>query len=162
MEELADLRQHEVFGVFPNIQLLKLGEITKKRVYRENEPVYKRGDSARHLFLVRKGLVSLQDTEPGGLEGISIETCGPGQVFGVASLMKPLEYSLTAVCLEDSEVLAIEAKPLLRLCEEEPGLSNWFMMTIAHLYFSRYDHYRKPLLGTSQDPKGLNSLTEVT
>lgn len=162
MEELADLRHHEVFGVFPDSQLSKLAGITKKRVYKKNEPVYKRGDSARHLFLVRKGLVSLRDAEPGGLEGISVETCGPGQVFGVASLMKPSQHSLTAVCLEDSEVLAIEANPLLKLCEEEPGLGNWFMMTIAHLYFSHYEHYRTQLFGRSQSSRNVTSITETT
>ena len=91
---------------------------------------------------MRKGLVSIRDTEPGELQGILVETCGPGQVFGVSSLMKPRQHSLTAVCVEDSEVLAIEARPLLKLCEEEPGLGNWFMMTIAHLYFSHHEHYR--------------------
>jgi CRP/FNR family cyclic AMP-dependent transcriptional regulator len=163
MEELADLRQHEVFGVFPDVQLSKLAGITKKRVYRRDEPVYKRGEPAKHLFLVRKGLVSLRDTEPGDLEGISVETCGPGQVFGVASLMKPPEHSLTAVCLEDSEVLAIEAHPLLKLCDEEPGLGNWFMMTIAHLYFSHYEHCRTQLFGKSQNPpRSINSATGMT
>lgn len=162
MEKLANFRQHEVLGVFPDIQLSKLAGITEKRVYRRHEPVYKRGDRAKHLFLLQKGLVSLRDTEPGGLEGISVETWGPGQVFGIASLMKPQEHSLTAMCLEDSEVIAIEANPLLKLCEEEPRLSNWFMMTIAHLYFSRYDYYRKHLFGTGQSPQGLNSLTGVT
>jgi CRP-like cAMP-binding protein len=162
MEKLADLRQHEVFGVFPDIQLSKLAGITEKKAYRRHESIYKRGDRAKHLFLVRKGLVSLRDTEPGGLQGISVETCCPGQVFGIASLMKPHEHSLTAVCLEDSEVLAIEAKPLLKLCEEEPGLSNWFMMTIAHLYFSRYDHYRTQLFGAGQNLQGPDSVTGVT
>ena len=150
MKQLDDLRQHQVFGVFPDDQLSRLAGITNKRTYGRNESIYKRGDSAKHLFLVRKGLVNLRDTAPGQIEGMSVETCGPGQVIGIASLMKPYEHSLTAVCLEDSEVLSIEAKPLLKLCEEEPGLGNWFMMTIAHLYFSHYEHYRKNLFGKTQ------------
>jgi CRP-like cAMP-binding protein len=162
MEELDDLRQHEVFGVFPDVQLSKLAGITKKRTYRKDESIYKRGDSAKHLFLVRKGFISLRDTEPGELEGIFVETCGPGQVFGVASLMKPHQHTLTAVCLEDSEVLAIEADQLLQLCEEEPGLGNWFMMTIAHLYFSHYEHYRTQLFGKGHAPQPTGSVTEMT
>ncbi|MBW1858937.1 MAG: cyclic nucleotide-binding domain-containing protein [Deltaproteobacteria bacterium] len=147
MEKLADLRQHEVFGVFPDIQLSKLSEITEKRVYRKHEPIYKQGDRAKHLFLMRKGLVDLRDTKSGDLEGISVETLGPGQVFGIASLMKPHEHSLTAECLEDSEVLAIEANSLLEICRQEPDLGHWFMMTIAHLYFERYQLCRKRLFG---------------
>jgi CRP-like cAMP-binding protein len=158
MAEITDLRQHEVFGVFPDIQLSKLAGITKKKVYRRDEPIYKRGDSAKNLFLVRQGLVGLHDTEPGDLEGICVETCGPGQVFGIASLMRPYKHLLTAVCMEDSEVLAIEAKPLLRLCEEEPRLGNWFMMTIAHLYFRRYDHYSKDLFGPIKASTSLTPL----
>jgi CRP-like cAMP-binding protein len=67
--------------------------------------------------------------------------------------MKPHQHTLTAVCLEDSEVLAVEADRLLKLCEEEPGLGNWFMMTIAHLYFSHYEHYRTQLFGKGQAPQ---------
>lgn len=161
MEQLDDLRKHEVFGVFPDVQLSELAGITKKKTYRRNESVYKRGDSAKYLFLVRKGLVSIRDTEPGELQGILVETCGPGQVFGVSSLMKPRQHSLTAVCMEDSEVLAIEARPLLRLCEEEPELGNWFMMTIAHLYFSHYEHYKNTasFLGRVKSPKRTGTVT---
>jgi CRP-like cAMP-binding protein len=162
LEKLDDLRQHEVFGVFPDVQLSRLAGITKKRTYRRNEPIYRRGDSAKHLFLVRKGLISLRDTEPGGLKGLYVETPGPGQVFGVASLMKPHQHTLTAVCLEDSEVLAIEADRLLRLCEEEPGLGSWFMMTIAHLYFSRYEHHRIQLFGKGHALQPAGSATGMT
>ena len=158
MIELSDLRHHEMFGIFPDAQLSKLAQITDKRTYKKREYIYQRGNQATHVFLVQKGLVSLRDIGSGDLVGISFETCGPGDLFGIASLMKPQEHSLTAVCLEDSEVLAIKADGLLKFSEEEPGLGNWFMLTIAQLYFKRYQHCKKQLFEMVKAPTIITAL----
>jgi CRP-like cAMP-binding protein len=158
MVELSDLRQHEMFGIFTDAQLSKLAQITEKRAYKKREYIYQRGNRATHVLLVQKGLVSLRDIGSGDLVGISFETCGPGELFGIASLMKSKEHSLTAVCLEDSEVLAIEASALLKFSEEEPGLGNWFMLTIAELYFKRYQHCKKQLFDMVKAPTIITAL----
>jgi CRP-like cAMP-binding protein len=158
MGELCYLRHHDVFGVFTDAQLSKLAEITEKRTYKKREHIYQRGNRATHIYLVHKGLVSLRDIGSGDLVGIAYETCGPGELFGIASFMKPHEHSLTAVCLEDSEVLAIEAARLLEFCEKEPGLGNWFMLAIAELYFKRYQHCKKQLFDMVKTPTIITAL----
>ncbi len=158
MAEVSDLRQYEIFGVFSDDQLSELARISEKKAYKRPEHIYERGDPATHLFLVNKGLVSLRDIRFGDLVGISFETCGPGALFGTASLMKPHEYSLTAVCMEDSEVIAIEAKGLSELCEKSPGLGHCFMLVIAQLYFERYKRAKKQLCEMVKAPTTITAL----
>jgi CRP-like cAMP-binding protein len=158
MAEVTDLRQYEIFGVFSDDQLSELARISEKKAYKRLEHIYERGSPATHLFLVNKGLVSLRNIGSGDLVGISFETCGSGGLFGTASLMKPHEHSLTAVCMEDSEVIAIEADRLLELCEKNPGLGHCFMLVIAQLYFDRYKRAKKQLCEMVKAPTVITAL----
>jgi CRP-like cAMP-binding protein len=88
--------------------------------------------------VVINGLVSLNRFEPGEKIGISFEKREKGELFGTACFMKPQEYTLTAVCLRDSEVMAIDAGKLLKLCESDPELGYKFLREVAKTYFERY------------------------
>ena len=158
MAEVTGLRQHEIFGVFSDNQLSELARISEKKAYKGLEHIYERGNPATHLFLVNKGLVSLRNIGPVDLMGISFETCGPRALFGTASLLKPHEHTLTAVCMEDSEVIAIEADGLLELCEKNPGLGHCFMLVIAQLFFDRYNRTKKQLCEMVKAPTVITAL----
>ena len=158
MAEGIDLKQYEIFRAFPENQLSELAKISVKRTYEKRAHVYERGDRATHLFVVSNGLVSLRDIEPGDLVGISYEMCEPGGLFGTACLMKPREHALAAVCLEDSEVMAIEADRLLALCKKAPALGYYLMLTIAQLYFERFKHAKKQVYEMVKAPTIITAL----
>jgi CRP-like cAMP-binding protein len=158
MAEDIDLKQWEIFGIFPDKELSELAKITEKRAYKKRAHIYERGDRATHLFVVSKGLVSLRDIEPGDLVGISYEICEPGELFGTSCLMKPREHSLAAVCLEDSEVMAVEADTLLELCEKDPRLGYNLMLIIAQLYFDRYKHAKNQVYEMVKAPTIITAL----
>jgi CRP/FNR family cyclic AMP-dependent transcriptional regulator len=158
MTGLDELKQYEIFSVFPDNQLSELAKISKKKAYEKGVHVYEHGDRATQLYVVSKGLVSLRDIKPGDLVGISYEICEPGELFGTASLMKPQEHSLTAICLEGSEVIAIEADKLFELCEKDPRLGYNLMGTIAQLYFDRYTHAKKQLYEMVKAPTIITAL----
>ena len=138
MIEAYKLAYMELFDVLSDEQLKELAEITEKKTYKKHAHVYERGDSAKHLFVVSKGLVSLRRFEPGDDVGIAFEMREAGGLFGAASFMQPQHYTLTAVCLEDSEVIAIDADKLSDLCEKDPAVGYRLMLKIAQVYFERY------------------------
>lgn len=143
MADVTDLKQYEIFHSFSDKQLFELASIAEEKAYGKRAHVYERGEPATHLFLVSKGLVSLRDIGPGDLIGISYETCDPGKLFGAASLVRAQGHPLTAVCLEDSQVMAIEAKRLFALCRNDTRLGYNLMFTVAQLYFDRYMYAKK-------------------
>ena len=158
MVEISELKKGEIFSNFEDRQLAEMAAIVERKTYRKRAHVYEQGDEATHLFLVFKGLVSLRDIDPGDLVGISYEICEPGQVFGIASLMKLGRHSLTAVCLEDSEIVAVEAGALLELCRRNAESGLDLMLTIARLYYERYQHAKRQLREMVKAPTLITAL----
>ena len=158
MVEAYKLAYMELFDLLSDEQLEELAEITEKKIYKEHAHVYERGDSAKHLFVVSKGLVSLRRLDPGDEVGIAFEMREPGELFGAASFMHPQHYTLTAICLEDSEMLAIDADKLSELCEKDPPLGYQLMLKIAQIYFERYKSAKRSLHDMVRTPTVITAL----
>lgn len=138
MVQINDFKKLDIFNVFSEKQLAELVGITEIKTFKKDAHVYERGKRADHIFVVIKGVVSLIRLEPGEKVGISFEKREKGELFGTACFMKPQEYTLTAVCMSDSEVMAIDAEKLLALCEDDPELGYKFVKEVAKIYFERY------------------------
>jgi CRP-like cAMP-binding protein len=138
MVEVNDFKKLDIFNVFSEKQLAELVEITETKAFKKDAHVYERGKRADHIFVVVNGLVSLNRFEPGEKIGISFEKRERGELFGTACFMKPQEYTLTAVCMSDSDIMAIDADKLLNLCDADPELGYKFLKEVAKTYFERY------------------------
>lgn len=138
MVEIDKLDKLEFFNVFSSDQLEKLSRITYSKLFRREEYIYHKGDSATELFVVIEGLVSLRAIDPETEVGIAYEERRHGEFFGPASFMTSRIYSLSAVCITNTEVLAIDARQLSGLCEYDSNLGYKFMKEIAEIYFGRY------------------------
>jgi CRP/FNR family transcriptional regulator len=158
MVEANELAKFYLFSIFSEEQLEELAEISEKKTYKKNDHVYERGDRAKYLFVVNKGLVSLRRFEPGDDVGIAFEMRESGGLFGAASFMHPQHYTLTAVCLEDSEVMAIDADKLSALCEKDPAVGYRLMHKVGQVYFERYKTAKRNLYGMVQAPTVITAL----
>lgn len=139
MATIGEIEALEVFDRFSADQKKRLAQISKKVKYSRGQEVYLSKYRANRLFVVVKGKVALQVFEPGGAVGISFGTLTDGQLFGAASLLKPQEYSVTACCQEDSELLVMETNDLLDLMITDQELGYRFMKKVAQVYFDRYE-----------------------
>ena len=158
MVEVSDLKKLELFETFADKHLEEIAEITEKKSFKKHSHVYKRGKGAKHLFVVNKGRVSLRGIDPGDEVGIAFETRDPGGLFGAASFVKPQEYTLTAICLEDTEVMAIDADKLFEMCEKDPALGYQLMLKIAQIYFERYKVAKRSLHDMVRSPTVITAL----
>ncbi|MDY6951406.1 MAG: cyclic nucleotide-binding domain-containing protein [Thermodesulfobacteriota bacterium] len=158
MMDGIELRTCQVLDALSDDQLSELAKSSEKRVYRRHTHVYDRGDRATHVFYVSKGLVSLRDIGPGDVVGISYETCDPGKLFGAASLLRAPGYPVAAVCLEDSEVVAIASDQLFDLCRNDPRLGYNVMFFIAQLYFERYKIAKRQVYEMVRTPTLITAL----
>lgn len=138
MVEITILNKLEFFSVFSRDQLERLSRISQTKLFRREDQIYRKGENATELFVVIEGLVSLRAIDPESDIGIAYEERRHGEFFGPASFMSSRIYSLTAVCITDTEVLAIDTGQLSGLCEEVSNLGYKFMKEIAEIYFERY------------------------
>jgi len=158
MVNVKDLEIFYLFSIFSEEQLEELGEVTERITYNKHDHVYERGDAAKHLFVVSKGLVSLRRFDHGDQVGIAFETRESGELFGAASFMHPQHYTLTAVCMEDSEVMAIDADKLSDLCAKDPAVGYKLMLKIAQVYFERYKTAKRNLHEMVRAPTVITAL----
>lgn len=138
MVKVNNLNKLEFFSVFSDEQLERLSKISQSKFFKKGDQIYRKGDNATELFVVIDGSVSLMAIDPGDNIGIAYEERKRGEFFGPASFMTSRIYSLTAVCLTDTEALAINAEQLSGLCEEDSIVGYKFMKKIAEIYYERY------------------------
>lgn len=138
MVDLSTLNKLDFFSVFSSAQLERLSTICQSKLFKAGDYIYRKDDSASELFVVIEGMVSLRAIDPETEVGIAYEERRHGEFFGPASFMTSRIYSLTAVCITNTVVLAIDAEKLSHLCDEYPSLGYKFMKEIAEIYFERY------------------------
>ena len=138
MVEVNEMKKLEVFNIFSEKQLEKLSKITEKKIFEKGALVYQRGYRADRFYLVTKGLVGLNKLVPGEKIRISFEHREKGELFGTACFLELQKYTLTAVCLQDSEVMSIDADKFFKLCQSDPELGYKFLKKVVQIYFERY------------------------
>ena len=158
MVEAYKMAYMELFELLSDEQLEEIAKITEKKSYKIHDHIYERGTAAKHLFVVKKGLVSLRRIDPEDEVGIAFETREPGGLFGAASFMEPQQYTLTAVCQEDTEVMAIDADKLFELIEKDPVVGYQLMLKIAQIYFERYKTAKRSLHEMVRTPTIITAL----
>jgi len=138
MVKMSDFNKFDMFSMFSDDQLAELSKITEKKSFKKGVQIYREGDRANQIYLVTKGLVSMNKIAPGEKVGISFEKRERGDLFGTACFMKPQEYTLNAVGMQPTEVMSINGDKLFELFQKDPDLGYKFMKEVAKIYFERY------------------------
>ncbi|HUV76546.1 MAG TPA: cyclic nucleotide-binding domain-containing protein [Desulfobacterales bacterium] len=138
MVEIDDFKKFDTFSVFSEDQLAELSKITTTITFEKGAQIYREDDRANQFFLVIKGMVTLNKIDPGEKIGISFEKRERGGLFGAACFMEPQKYTLNAICMQDSEVMSIDADKLFELVQKDPDLGYKLMKEVAKIYFERY------------------------
>ena len=148
MVTISELKHIKIFSEFADEELADLANITEKMAYNNQEIIYKRNDEARYLFVITSGVVSLRLLGPGDKAGVAFEKRRRAEMFGVAIFMEPRKYTLTALCLEDTEVLAIDGDNLNELCSKRPEIGYKLLKKVAQIYLDRYKYAKIKLFRT--------------
>jgi len=158
MTKVDDFNKFDFFNAFSEKQLAELAKVTEKKTFKKGSEIYKEGERANHIFLVSKGWVSLRKVDPERDIGISFENREKGELFGTACFMKPQEYTLNAVCMEDSEVMAMDADKLFDLFQKDYQIGYLFLREVAKVYFERYKSVKRQLYEMVKAPTIITAL----
>ena len=138
MLKTDELKRIKTFKTFTEKQLEELSKITEKKTFKTSHQIYRSGTPAKNIFVIAEGLVNLREWNPEDKFSIGFETLDEGHLFGCGSLMDSKNYTLNAICLEDTEVVAIKADRLFELNERDSDLGHKIIKEIAQTYFQRY------------------------
>ena len=118
------LRQVEAFQSLEEAQLSLLLELCSERRFARNERLFKEGDPADHLWIVKKGVIDVRFDLPGRETSAesTLSSALENKLLGWSSVVPPYRYRLSAYCASDvSEVVAMESRKLLEFLQQHPG-----------------------------------------
>jgi len=101
--------------------------------------LFRLGDAAENLFLVRAGRVRLTFPMRFGdrQEDILAEERFPGQMVGWSGLIPPHRFTLQAVAVVDTELLVLPGAALRDLFLERPGIGYRIVSNLAQIVGQR-------------------------
>jgi CRP-like cAMP-binding protein len=123
--------------------------------------IFAEGNPANDLYVVEQGKVALQmhlpSTQAQISRRITVDIATKGEVFGWSAVVQPHTYTLTAVCLERTRGLAIDAFKLRNLLKADHRIGYEVLSQLIGVVASRLDETRHLLISERLAPPRVSS-----
>ncbi len=150
MAAIEVLRQVETFQSLSDDELSAISEMTVEKQFVYGERLFKDGDSATHLWIVKEGIIDLRFDLPGRetSEESTLSSITVNKIIGWSSLVPPYKYKLSAYCASTlCKVLVIDRIPLREFLTGHPKTGYHVMATMLRVVGRRFQR----LQGSSDD-----------
>jgi CRP/FNR family cyclic AMP-dependent transcriptional regulator len=134
-----------LFKGMSKAQVDAIARIAKECSVEVGKEVFKEGEEAGNLFILREGAVELTTTVEKGFELPIALLRTPGDIFGASALVPPFKYSLSARCAESGTLLTIGRTGLLGLMNEDHTLERTVLMNLVAYFLDRLKETRHEL-----------------
>ncbi len=133
-----DLKKIELFRNLSETELRELGPYLVAETYKKKESIFSEGDPPEWFYIVSRGKVKITKLSNDGKE-IILEVISPTDIFGGVAVLRNFPYPANATAMEDSAVLKISRKNLMRLVDRFPNLMYCIAMQLGERMKSSYD-----------------------
>ena len=153
-EVIAILSQISIFGGVTDAQQQEIFSRLQTGVFKRGEFIFQKGDEPSHIYIVKSGLIELFIPDKEAMVGK--KRLGVGECFGQVALMSIHQHTISAVALEDSEVIVFSKRLLHQLHHEDITLFALLMMNIARELARRLQFMDELLIRSihAHDPVG--------
>jgi len=122
-----------VFSLLDADERVVLAEQVELRRFAPRQRIYKVGDPGGKAYVVLKGQVQVVVIDEDHQE-VVIDSPGPGEIFGLASLLAAVPHQTTAVALEDTSTIEIERADIGALLQRKP-MAGLDILTMVSRHF---------------------------
>ena len=141
------IEEAELFRALAPEQLARIrGQLRERRFARQRRLFFE-GEPAESLWLLRRGQVRLYKASMSG-RVTTLETLGPGQIFGAISALDQETYPASAEAVTGGAAWCLSRSTLLRLLAEQPHLG----IEILRVVSSRLHEAHERLRSFAHDP----------
>ncbi len=131
VERFAQMKD---FKKFSDAEIMRIANMAKTVAYREEEALFKEGDTNLGFFIILKGCVRIVKYDDKKEEIVLGNVCSDG-VIGETFLLKE-QYNVTGVANEFVEAMVMYKEDLEVLIQEDPELGNKLLyLFLDRLYF---------------------------
>jgi CRP/FNR family transcriptional regulator, cyclic AMP receptor protein len=139
---VARLRKSEIFAELDERDLISIAGFCREENYQDGHIVLLEGQPANSMFIIERGKLALEKKVQIGRHttprNATIDYVGPGQIAGFSALTPPYLYATSAICIEPTRVLYIDAEQLRNYLHEQPKAGYPVMLKLAQLIGFRY------------------------
>jgi CRP/FNR family cyclic AMP-dependent transcriptional regulator len=130
------IREHPFFaGLDEGFCQLMVG-CAKNVRFDAGQYLFREGEPADQLYLIRHGRVALEVSTPGRAP-VTFQTVPAGEIVGVSWLLAPYRWTYDARALELIRAIAMDATCLRRKCEEDHDLGYELMKRFVPVVVER-------------------------
>jgi (2Fe-2S) ferredoxin/CRP-like cAMP-binding protein len=135
------LRQVETFQSLSDDELSAIGQLTTEKQFFYGDRLFKDGDAATHLWIVKEGIIDLRFDLPGRetSEESTLSSIRANKIIGWSSLVPPYKYKLSAYCSSSKcRVLVIDREPLREFLTKHPKTGYLVMAAMLRVVGRRF------------------------
>jgi CRP/FNR family transcriptional regulator len=105
--------------------------VAGRRIFEEGEP-------SHTLYIVVSGLVSLRQKSHHDAAEVAMSVGHPGELIGVSAMLGEAgTHPVSALCLEPTELIEIDAPVLMAALESKPGVGFRILRLLTHIVAER-------------------------
>lgn len=138
MPTAKDLKKIDLFKNLSDGDLKELAPYIVAATFRKKEEIFSEGDQPEWFYIVSRGKVKITKLSHEGKE-IILELISPTDIFGGVAVLRNFPYPANAVAMEDTEVIKISRKNLMRLVDRFPNLMYCIALQLGDRMKSSYD-----------------------
>ncbi|MEK6700500.1 MAG: Crp/Fnr family transcriptional regulator [Nitrospirota bacterium] len=135
---MKNLHKISLFKNLSDEELKELGAYLAAASYKKKETIFSEGEPPDWFYIVSSGKVKITKISHEGKE-IILEVISPSDIFGGVAVLKNFPYPANAVAMEDTEVIKISRKNLMRLVDRFPNLMYCIALQLGDRMKSSYD-----------------------
>ena len=126
-------------------QIERIESIAKERFIKKGDWLFHEDQKATHIYLLKEGAIELVTKVEDAVD-IPISIIRPDNgCLGIGALVEPYLYSLSARCMEDSTLLAIEQVKLQTLMQDDHELGCTIQRNLAQKLLARLKETRREI-----------------
>jgi toluene monooxygenase system ferredoxin subunit len=144
------LKSSELFGGLEVSHLEEVANLCRGSSYRKGETIFNEGDEAKEIYILADGRVALE-MEVRPLPDrpsipTAVEVATEGETLGWSALVEPYVYTLSARCMTNCRVLAINGDMLRGIMADDLYLGYKLMKLLTKIISLRLAHTRLRLI----------------
>jgi CRP/FNR family transcriptional regulator, cyclic AMP receptor protein len=126
----ALITESPVFADLDHAYLELIAGCAKNVGFETGDRLFAEGDEAGSFYLVRHGLVALEQYVP-NRGTLVVETVGPGEIAGWSWLVPPHRWQLSARAVEPTRAIELDGACLRGKCDDDPELGYRLLSRIS-------------------------------
>lgn len=142
MESLAAvLKDHEFLAGLTDSQIEFLAGCARNVRFEAGEYLFREGEEANQLLLLREGRVWLEVQVP-GRGAVVLETLGKGDIVGLSWMFPPYRWYLDARAAETVRAFSFDARCLRQKMDEDHDLGYELSRRLLYHLYTRLERVR--------------------